>query len=139
MEPWIVSTGLIFAYLLFTIVLGYVANRRMSSDLEDFLLYGRKAGFVVLYLTVVATYHSGIPEGVVSGKTAELVSPGDHRALAENLQSFLTSPEKVESFGLAGRKFVSENFELRNQVRGLERIYSELIATHAGHGAAVLD
>jgi len=57
-EPWVVSTGLIFAYLVFTIVLGYVANRRMSSDLEDFLLYGRKAGFVVLYLTVVASYHS---------------------------------------------------------------------------------
>ena len=58
MEPWVVATSLIFAYLLFTLALGVVANRRMSGDLEDFLLYGRKAGFVVLYLTVVATYHS---------------------------------------------------------------------------------
>ncbi|HSM60937.1 MAG TPA: sodium:solute symporter family protein [Longimicrobiales bacterium] len=58
MEAWVVATGLIFAYLLFTIVLGVVANRRMTVDLEDFLLYGRKAGFVVLYLTVVATFHS---------------------------------------------------------------------------------
>ncbi len=58
MEPWVVATGLIFVYLLFTIVLGVVANRRMAGNLEDFLLYGRKAGFVVLYLTVVATYHS---------------------------------------------------------------------------------
>lgn len=58
MEPWVVATGLIFAYLLVTIILGVVANRRLSVDLEDFLLYGRKAGFVVLYLTVVATYHS---------------------------------------------------------------------------------
>ena len=58
MEPWVIATSLIFAYLLFTIVLGFVANRRMAVDLEDFLLYGRKAGFVVLYLTVVATYHS---------------------------------------------------------------------------------
>ncbi len=58
MEAWVVATGLIFLYLLVTIVLGIVANRRMSVDLEDFLLYGRKAGFVVLYLTVVATYHS---------------------------------------------------------------------------------
>jgi solute:Na+ symporter, SSS family len=57
-EPWVVATALIFAYLIFTIVLGFVANRRMSVDLEDFLLYGRKAGFVVLYLTVVASYHS---------------------------------------------------------------------------------
>ena len=58
MQPWVVATGLIFTYLLVTIVLGVVANRRLTGDLEDFLLYGRKAGFVVLYLTVVATYHS---------------------------------------------------------------------------------
>jgi SSS family solute:Na+ symporter len=49
---------LIVLYLLFTIVLGVVANRRLSGDMEDFLLYGRKAGFVVLYLTVVASFHS---------------------------------------------------------------------------------
>ncbi len=58
MEPWVVATSLIFVYLLITIVLGVVANRRLTVDMEDFLLYGRKAGFVVLYLTVVATYHS---------------------------------------------------------------------------------
>jgi len=57
-ETWVVATSLIFVYLLFTIVLGVVANRRMSVDMEDFLLYGRKAGFIVLYLTVVATFHS---------------------------------------------------------------------------------
>ncbi|MCJ7628817.1 MAG: hypothetical protein MUO50_10575, partial [Longimicrobiales bacterium] len=58
MEPWVVATSLIFVYLLVTIALGVVANRRLTVDMEDFLLYGRKAGFVVLYLTVVATYHS---------------------------------------------------------------------------------
>ncbi len=58
MEPWVVATGLIALYLAFTVVLGAVANRRMSVDMEDFLLYGRKAGFIVLYLTVVATFHS---------------------------------------------------------------------------------
>lgn len=58
MEPWIVSTTLIFVYLLATIVIGVVANKKLSSNLEDFLLYGREAGFIVLYLTVVATFHS---------------------------------------------------------------------------------
>ncbi len=58
MEPWVVSTSLIFLYLLVTIVVGVVANRRMTGDLEDVLLYGRQAGFVVLYLTVVASFHS---------------------------------------------------------------------------------
>ncbi len=58
MEPWVVSTGVIFLYLLVNILLGVLANRRLRVDMEDFLLYGRKAGFVVLYLSVVATYHS---------------------------------------------------------------------------------
>jgi SSS family solute:Na+ symporter len=53
-----IATGMIFLYLLVSIALGLVANRRMSVDVEDFFLYGRKAGFTVLYLTVVATYHS---------------------------------------------------------------------------------
>jgi SSS family solute:Na+ symporter len=57
-EAWVIATGLIFVYLLFTVVLGAVANQRMTVDMEDFLLYGRKAGFIVLYLTVVATFHS---------------------------------------------------------------------------------
>jgi SSS family solute:Na+ symporter len=57
-QPWVIATGLIFIYLLITLWLGVVANRRMTVDLEDFLLYGRRAGFVVLYLTVVATFHS---------------------------------------------------------------------------------
>ena len=58
MESWVVATGLIFTYILVTIVLGFLANRALSVDLEDFLLYGRQAGFVVLYLTVVASIHS---------------------------------------------------------------------------------
>jgi SSS family solute:Na+ symporter len=58
MEAWIIATGLIFLYLAITLILGVIANRKLTVDLEDFLLYGRKAGFVVLYLTVVATYHS---------------------------------------------------------------------------------
>ena len=58
MEPWVVATGLIFVYLVITLVIGVVANRRLAGSSEDFLLYGRAAGPVVLYLTVVATYHS---------------------------------------------------------------------------------
>ncbi len=58
MESWVVATGVVFAYILVTVVLGFLANRAMAVELEDFLLYGRRAGFVVLYLTVVASYHS---------------------------------------------------------------------------------
>ena len=58
MEPWVIALSLIGIYLVVTLVLGLVANRSLSVDLDDFLLYGRKARFFVLYLTIVATYHS---------------------------------------------------------------------------------
>ncbi len=58
MEPWVVSTSLIAIYLFATVVIGIVANRRGTANMEDFFLYGRQAGFIVLYLTVVATFHS---------------------------------------------------------------------------------
>ena len=58
MEPWVVSTSLIFLYLIATIVIGVLANRKGTASMEDFFLYGRQAGFIVLYLTVVATFHS---------------------------------------------------------------------------------
>jgi len=58
MQPWVVSTSLIFIYLIATIVIGVLANRKGTSSMEDFFLYGRQAGVIVLYLTVVATFHS---------------------------------------------------------------------------------
>ena len=58
MEPWVVATSLIVLYLVATIVIGALANRKLTVNLEDFFLYGRQAGVFVLYLTVVATFHS---------------------------------------------------------------------------------
>ncbi|MYA09005.1 MAG: sodium:solute symporter family protein [Holophagales bacterium] len=58
METWVVATSLISVYLLVTLGVAVVANRHMTVDMEDFLLCGRRTGFIVLYLTVVATYHS---------------------------------------------------------------------------------
>ncbi len=58
MQAWVVATTLVAAYLVAVLIIGEIARRRTSKTIEDFLLYGRKAGIVVLYLTVVATYHS---------------------------------------------------------------------------------
>lgn len=80
---------------------------------------------------VVATRHSGIPEGAIDGVTAELVGEHDARALAEKLRSFLESPAKVREFGQAGRRFVAEQFDLKGQVAGLEAIYRELYERHS--------
>ncbi len=58
MENWVIALLIIGSYLLLTLVLGLIANRRLDGSMEDFLLYGRKARFPLLFLTMVATYHS---------------------------------------------------------------------------------
>jgi glycosyltransferase involved in cell wall biosynthesis len=75
---------------------------------------------------VVATFHSGIPEGVVNGETAELVKERDTSALAEKLRLFLQSPDKAHAFGKSGRRFVTEHFDLQLQGQRLEKIYKKL-------------
>jgi colanic acid/amylovoran biosynthesis glycosyltransferase len=76
---------------------------------------------------VVATRHSGIPEGIREGVTGELIEERDVDALAGRLASFIKSPGKVNAFGRAGRKFVAEQFDLHTQVKGLEMMYADLI------------
>ena len=75
---------------------------------------------------VVSTFHSGIPEGVVDGTTAELVAERDVPMLAEKLRGFLQSRHKCQDFGRAGRDFVQQRFSLQKQVQGLEALYSRV-------------
>ena len=58
METWVIATTLVAIYLLITVGVGALASRKLTINVEDFFLAGRKTGFIVLYLTVVATYHS---------------------------------------------------------------------------------
>jgi colanic acid/amylovoran biosynthesis glycosyltransferase len=81
---------------------------------------------------VVATFHSGIPEGVRNGVTAELVKERDALALAEKLQSLLLNPSRAREFGAAGRHFVTECFDMHKQVAGLEKIYDDARGRHFG-------
>jgi len=80
---------------------------------------------------VVATFHSGIPEGVRDGETADLVAERDVDALANRIGTLLASPEKARAYGEAGRRLMFEAFDLRKQVDGLEAIYSELAGKYA--------
>lgn len=57
-ETWVVATTLIGIYLLICLGLGFVAGRRLEVNLNDFVLYKRSAGFFILYLSVVSTFHS---------------------------------------------------------------------------------
>lgn len=58
MDTWLITTLTLSGYLAVALSLGWLAGRGHTTRLEDFFLYGRNAGPIVLYLAVVATYHS---------------------------------------------------------------------------------
>jgi glycosyltransferase involved in cell wall biosynthesis len=72
---------------------------------------------------VVVTRHAGNTEAVADGHSGLVVAERDVEGLAAALQVFLEDPEAVQRFGTAGRALVASRFDLREQARGLERIY----------------
>ncbi len=77
---------------------------------------------------VVATRVGGVPEAVVHGETGLLVPPKDPEALAEAICWLLEHPTEAARFGEAGRRRVTERFELTGMVRQYEAVYERLVA-----------
>jgi colanic acid/amylovoran biosynthesis glycosyltransferase len=74
----------------------------------------------------VATYHSGIPEAVVSEETGLLCAEGDRSALAVNIARLLADDALRTRYGQAARARVSAHFDLAKQTARLEELYSSL-------------
>lgn len=79
-------------------------------------------------LPVVSTYHNGIPEGVVDGKSGFLAPEKDVDALAEKIEHLIEHPERWPEMGQFGRKFVEENYDIKKLNRKLVKIYEECLA-----------
>jgi len=63
-------------------------------------------------LPIVSTYHSGVPEVVVDGKSGFLVPEKDVDALAKKLGCLIEHPELWSKMGNYGRKFVKEKYNI---------------------------
>ena len=80
-------------------------------------------------LPVVATFHNGIPEGIVENETGFLVVERDINVLSEKI-SILIGDEKLRTeMGKRGRDFVLEKFDNKNLVKELSNYYQDLIAS----------
>jgi glycosyltransferase involved in cell wall biosynthesis len=73
----------------------------------------------------VASDVGPIPEVVEHGRSGLLVRPGDPDALAEALVTLLQQPELSRRMGERGRQIVREKFDIRQNVRALQALYSE--------------
>lgn len=67
-------------------------------------------------LPVISTYHAGIKDIVINEKTGLLVKEHDVKGMADNIIRIVKDIPFAKSLGQEGRKFISENFSLKNHL-----------------------
>jgi colanic acid/amylovoran biosynthesis glycosyltransferase len=83
-------------------------------------------------LPVVCTRHSGIPEGILDGKSGFLVPERDVDALADRLADVISRPEAWPEMGRQGRAFVEAEYDLNKRNDALVELYLQLQERHLG-------
>jgi colanic acid/amylovoran biosynthesis glycosyltransferase len=78
-------------------------------------------------MPVLSSFHSGIPELVMDGVFGFLIPERDVDALAERLDYLIQHPELWPEMGLAGHRFVEENYDIRKLNLRLVEIYQGLV------------
>jgi glycosyltransferase involved in cell wall biosynthesis len=78
-------------------------------------------------LPVVATRVGGVPEVVVDGQTGLLVPPQDDAAMAQALMTLIEDAPLRQSFGLTGRRWVREQFDLAATRQKTVDLYGRLL------------
>ena len=73
---------------------------------------------------VIVSDIAGLPEMLIDGKTGWLVPEKDSEAIFEKIQWFMADRARCKQFGLAGRVFVEDRFNVTTQVLELEEFYA---------------
>ena len=100
--------------------------KRFLSSVD---VYGLASGLDMLPATVleaqmarrpvIATRVGGVPETIVEGRTGLLVGKGDHARWVEHIEALLGDEKRRRRMGEEGRRFVEENFTVKNMARQL--------------------
>jgi glycosyltransferase involved in cell wall biosynthesis len=94
-----------------------------SCDQEGFAISLAEAA--LHEIPVVSTYHNGIPENVIDGKTGLLVKEFDFEAMAEKIIYLIQNPEIAEKMGKAGREHIMELCEPGKRVNKIKELLYE--------------
>jgi colanic acid/amylovoran biosynthesis glycosyltransferase len=107
-------------------VLASVESR--NGDIEGLPMVLQEAQ--AMGLPVVCTRHSGIPEGILDGKSGFLVPERDVDALADRLADVISCPEAWPEMGRQGRAFVEDEYDLDKRNDALVELYRQLQERH---------
>ena len=76
---------------------------------------------------VVATNVGGLPEVVLDGVSGLVVSPKDVDATALAISKLIEDESLRRALGIAGRKFVLQNYEWAENAKRMERVYESVL------------
>jgi colanic acid/amylovoran biosynthesis glycosyltransferase len=79
-------------------------------------------------LPVISTYHSGIPELIIDGKTGFLVEERDSAGLADKLISIINSEPIAMQLKTNGIQYINKYYNIKKLVAELEAIYAQLVS-----------
>lgn len=95
-----------------------------SGDQEGFGISLAEAA--ALELPVVSTWHNGIPEQVIDGKTGFLVHEFDYEAMAQRIVHLLQDVELAEQMGQYGRAHVGQMCSIDHRVSAISTILADI-------------
>lgn len=105
-----------------------ITSWQTAADIAVVPSHTEPLGLVVLEamsrsLPVIGASSGGIPEMIIHDETGLLVPPHSPSALAAALMDLLTSPDRCERFGNAGRRRCEEAFQLNSHVDAIVEQY----------------
>ncbi|MCX5796569.1 MAG: glycosyltransferase [Elusimicrobia bacterium] len=83
---------------------------------------------------VVASAVAGIVEEVEDGRTGLLVPPGDPQSLASAIASLLSSPDRSQAMGRAGKERFEQHFRAEFAARRYQELYQAVLTEEPGIG-----
>lgn len=108
--------------------------RGLLDAFDVFCMTSREEGLctsildaMAMRLPVVATRAGGIPEAVEDSVTGHLVQIGDHKAVADRIETLLNNPKDAQRMGNAGRERVESLFDINQTARSTAMVYRELL------------
>lgn len=75
-------------------------------------------------IPVLSTYHNGIPEGIVNGKSGYLVKENNIDELYEGMKYMIKNSHEWKNIGKMGRLFVEKRYDINKLNNELIKIYS---------------
>ncbi len=108
---------------------------RMLAAMDVFLLTSLWEGLprvipqaMSMRVPVVANRADGTVEAIAHGETGYLADPGDLDGLAQYCLTLLRDPETRRAMGERGRAFATHEFDVREMVAKIDRLYQTLLA-----------